>query len=207
MISIVDYGLGNILAFVNIYKKLNIPVEVVSSSSELSVAEKIILPGVGSFDWAMSRLNNSGMRDMLDKLVKESDIPVLGICVGMQMMAKSSDEGKLDGLGWIDAEVKHLGEQEMLDPVNLPHMGWNNVKPVIDSPLFSGIDKEARFYFLHSYYFSHANESQVLSRTFYNISFASCVHYKNRFGVQFHPEKSHFNGVQLLKNFAEIKTC
>jgi glutamine amidotransferase len=207
MISIIDYGLGNILAFVNIYKKLNIPVEVVSSSSELSSAEKIILPGVGSFDWAMSRLNNSGMRNTLDKLVRESDVPVLGICVGMQMMAKRSDEGKLDGLGWIDAEVKRLGEPELLDPVSLPHMGWNDVTPVIDSPLFSGLDKEARFYFLHSYYFSHGKESQILSRTLYNIPFASSVHYKNRFGVQFHPEKSHHCGIQLLKNFAEIKTC
>ena len=108
MITIVDYGLGNVMAFANIYKRLNIPVEIVSTSSALSSAKKILLPGVGSFDWAMMQLNNSGMRDMLDDLVLKKNIPVIGICVGMQMMAKNSDEGKLDGLGWIDAKVKRF---------------------------------------------------------------------------------------------------
>ena len=207
MIAIVDYGLGNILAFANIYKKLNIPVKIVSTSSELSFAEKIILPGVGSFDWAMTQLNNSGMRDTLDNLVQEAHVPVIGICVGMQMMAKRSDEGQLDGLGWIDAEVKHFGQSALLEKSYLPHMGWNDVMPVKESPLFSGLEKDARFYFLHSYYFAHSDESQILSHTLYNKLFASSVNYKNVFGVQFHPEKSHHWGVRLLKNFAEIKTC
>jgi len=204
---IVDYGLGNISAFVNIYKKLNISVRVVSTSSELSYAEKIILPGVGSYDWAMKQLNDSGMRDTLDNLILKSHVPVIGICVGMQMMAKRSDEGKLDGLGWINAEVKHLGKTADIDKSNLPHMGWNDVLPVKKSPLFLGLEKDAKFYFLHSYFFSHSDESQVLSYTEYNKLFASSVNYKNIFGVQFHPEKSHHWGIQLLKNFAEIKTC
>jgi imidazole glycerol-phosphate synthase subunit HisH len=207
MITIVDYGLGNILAFVNIYKRLNIPVQVVSTSSELSSAEKIILPGVGSFDWAMTQLNNSGMRETLDELVQEASVPVIGICVGMQMMAKRSDEGQLDGLGWIDAEVKRLGESALAGPTYLPHMGWNDVTPVIANPLFLGLEKEARFYFLHSYYFSHGDESQILSHTLYNGLFASSVHHKNVFGVQFHPEKSHHWGGRLLKNFAEMDIC
>jgi len=207
MISIIDYGLGNILAFVNIYKKLNIPVEVVSSSSMLGSAEKIILPGVGSFDWAMTRLNDSGMRESLDKIVKSSNVPVLGICVGMQMMANNSEEGELEGLGWIDAGVKHFTKSGLGESVNVPHMGWNNATPIINSPLFIGLEKEARFYFLHSYYFSCGKESQILSRTSYNFPFASSVFYKNRFGVQFHPEKSHHWGVKLLKNFAEIEKC
>jgi imidazole glycerol-phosphate synthase subunit HisH len=207
MITIVDYGLGNILAFVNIYKRLNIPVQVVSSSSKLLSAERIILPGVGAFDWAMTQLNNSGMRETLDELVQEKNVPVIGICVGMQMMAKRSDEGQLDGLGWIDAEVKDFSTSAIAEQTYLPHMGWNDVEPVIETPLFSGLEEDARFYFLHSYCFSHSDESQILAQTFYNGLFTSSVHYKNIFGVQFHPEKSHHWGVQLLKNFAEMDIC
>ena len=207
MISIVDYGLGNILAFTNIYKRLNIPVSVVSTVAELRKSKKIILPGVGSFDWAMARLNESGMREGLDDLVLEKEVPVLGICVGMQMMAKRSDEGALVGLEWMDAEVKRFDESSFVHKTHLPHMGWNDVSPVASHALFDGLELGARFYFLHAYYFSHADQGQVLAQTDYNGLYTSCAHYNNIYGVQFHPEKSHHWGIRLLKNFAEMSAC
>ena len=204
MITIVNYGLGNIQAFANIYKRLNICVDIASSPDQLQNVDKIILPGVGAFDWAMKRLNDSGMREMLDELVMIDHKPVLGICVGMQIMAQRSDEGKLAGLGWIDAEVKKFDSTATSQKMLLPHMGWNDVSPCKANGLFRTIEKNARFYFLHSYYFLPRSQDNVLAVTDYNGSFASGVHHQNVFGVQFHPEKSHQWGIQLLKNFAEL---
>jgi glutamine amidotransferase len=204
MISIVNYGLGNVQAIANIYKRLNIPACIASSADALAVAEKIILPGVGAFDWAMTLLNESGMREVLDDLVVGQGRPVLGICVGMQMMAKRSDEGVLKGLGWIDAEVKKFDEATFTHKTPLPHMGWNDVLPRQSGCLFRGLESDARFYFLHSYCFSPCQEGDVLAVTDYNGPFASSVRAGNVFGVQFHPEKSHQWGIQLLRNFAEL---
>jgi glutamine amidotransferase len=203
VITIIDYGLGNIQAFANIYQRLNIPVAVAKTDSELAGAERIILPGVGAFDWAMTRLEESGMRVCLDDLVMVKKRPVLGVCVGMQMMARFSDEGKRPGLGWIDAEVKRFDESQFRQQTHLPHMGWNDVYPVDPGNLFKGITTP-RFYFLHSYYFFPATPDTVLARTDYNGHFASAVRAGNVFGTQFHPEKSHQCGIQLLKNFAEL---
>jgi imidazole glycerol-phosphate synthase subunit HisH len=207
MITIVDYGMGNTLALANIYKRLNIPAKIVSTADELECAEKIILPGVGSFDWAMTLLNESGMREMLDLLVLKRHVPVIGICVGMQMMAKRSDEGVLDGLGWFDAEVIRFDNSSFSHATGLPHMGWNDVNPVLEHALFKGLEANSRFYFLHSYYFSEGNSSQVLAQTDFNGLYTSSVFGGNLFGVQFHPEKSHQWGVRLLKNFAELTLC
>lgn len=204
MIAIVDYGLGNIQAVANIYKRLNIPARVVSSAEELGGAEKIILPGVGAFDWAMVRLDQSGMREALDDLVLRHGRLVLGICVGMQIMARRSDEGVLEGLGWIDGEVKRFDEAAFTQTTRLPHMGWNDVSPRRNGGLFRGLESDARFYFLHSYYFAPREDDDVMAVTDYNGSFASGVGAGNVFGVQFHPEKSHQWGIQLLKNFAEL---
>lgn len=203
MITLVDYGLGNIQAFRHIYTSLNLPVSIASTAEELSGAEKIILPGVGAFDWAMGRLNDSGLRETLDDLVLEKHIPVLGICVGMQMMAKRSEEGALPGLGWIDAEVKRFDDAGFTQATHLPHMGWNDVEPVNDSRLFSSIE-DPRFYFLHSYYFVPEIAAETLATTEYGGVFTSAVSREHIYGVQFHPEKSHHWGVQLLKNFAEL---
>jgi imidazole glycerol-phosphate synthase subunit HisH len=204
MIAIINYGLGNIQAFTNIYKRLNIPCAIASTPDELLSAERLILPGVGAFDWAMTYLNQSGMRTTLDELVLKRKKPVLGICVGMQIMAGRSDEGKLPGLGWIDAEVKKFDETTFKQKTHLPHMGWNDVSPKRSDGLFQGFENEARYYFLHSYYFYPHNDCDVLAVTDYNGPFASAVQSDNVFGVQFHPEKSHQWGIQLLKNFALV---
>lgn len=204
MITIINYGLGNIQAFANIYKRLNIPITIATSPDDLSDTERIILPGVGAFDWAMTLLNESGMRERLEELISVKGCPVLGICVGMQIMAKRSDEGVLDGLGWIDAEVRRFDESSFTQKTRLPHMGWNDVKPVSGECLFRGLEKDSRFYFLHSYYFVPNQDGDVLAVTDYNGEYASSVKTRNVYGVQFHPEKSHHWGIQLLKNFAEL---
>jgi len=203
MIKIVDYGLGNILAFQNMYKRLNVDVSVARTAGELADASRIILPGVGAFDHAMELLDASGMRGTLDDLVLNRRVPVLGVCVGMQILARGSDEGQLAGLGWIDARVRGFASLKR-DDLLLPHMGWNDVHPVTSTPLFEGLRPEGRFYFLHSYFFECAREEDVAARTTYGLDFACAVHAGNIYGVQFHPEKSHHFGAQLLKNFAEL---
>ncbi len=206
MIAIIDYGLGNIGAFETVYKKLNIPVTIARTVSELKKASRLILPGVGTFDHAMQRLNKSGMRQFLDELVLQCRVPVLGVCVGMQMLAHSSEEGSLSGLGWIEGEVKKLKPEKNFINTVLPHMGWNDIQPEpeIKTSLFQGIESGARFYFLHSYYFQCQKRRDRLAVTDYGVKFTCAVNSENVFGVQFHPEKSHQNGIQLLENFAKV---
>ena len=204
MITIIDYGLGNIRAFVNVYERLNIKTKIAHSAEDIKDATKIILPGVGAFDYAMSQLNASGMRDELEKQVLENKIPIMGICVGMQMLSKSSDEGKLPGLGWIDGEVKLFDTTTIPYKTRLPHMGWNSIEPVNNCQLLSGFNPQSRFYFLHSYYFDCNCDENIISTTEYGITYASAVKKDNIYGIQFHPEKSHSNGTQLLHNFARL---
>ena len=203
MIAIVDYGLGNVQAFANIYKRLNIEAVLASTVEALEAAERIILPGVGSFDWAMECLERAGLRRTLDELVTVAKRPVLGVCVGMQMMARSSEEGEEPGLGWIDAEVRRFAPQADGAARMLPHMGWNDVMPCRDSALLNGLEDEARFYFLHSYYVAPDRQGDVIAAADYGGRFACAVQSGNCYGVQFHPEKSHGWGIRLLRNFAE----
>ena len=203
MIAIVDYGLGNIRAFENIYRSLGISASSVKTVEQLSQASKIILPGVGAFDWAIERLKLSGMAETLNDLVIKKKIPVLGVCVGMQIMASSSDEGNLPGLGWIDAEVKRFDIAKFSQKTHVPHMGWNGVSVNAKCQLFSGIDGP-QYYFLHSYYVKMNDENDVIGRTNYGIRFASAIKSSNIYATQFHPEKSHQWGITLLKNFAEL---
>jgi len=204
MITIINYGLGNIHAFVNVYKRLNIKTKVAHNAADLKDAKKIVLPGVGAFDYAINQLNLSGMRDELEKQVIEKKIPIVGICVGMQILAKSSEEGKLSGLGWIDGEVKLFNSDLISYKTKLPHMGWNTMKPIKKNIILNGINDNSRFYFLHSYYFSCSKNEDVVSISNYGIEYASVINRENIFGIQFHPEKSHLNGIQLLNNFAKL---
>ena len=204
MITIIDYGLGNVLAFANVYKRLSIPVGVAKSASDLRGATKLILPGVGAFDHAMELLQRSGMRETLDELVLARAVPVLGVCVGMQILAASSEEGQLPGLGWIDGDVRKFDVSSFRQRTLLPHMGWNDVKPAGPSALFAELENEARFYFLHSYYFRCARSENVLAQAEYGTTFSCAVQSNQVYGVQFHPEKSHHFGTRLLKNFAEL---
>lgn len=204
MIAIIDYGLGNIKAFANVYKRLNVPYCLANTSAELKQADKIILPGVGSFDYAMTLLNNSGMRETLDSLVLDQGVPILGICVGMQMLADSSEEGMLEGLSWISGRVKKFpdSDKEQLAKFPLPHMGWNNIVIDKDDPLLVGLDSNTRFYFLHSYYFECVEADTSLVSADYGMKFSCIVKRNNIYGMQCHPEKSHADGITLLKNFA-----
>jgi glutamine amidotransferase len=203
MIAIVDIGLGNVNAIANIYRRLNIQATIASTPQELEVADKIILPGVGAFDSAMKCLDESGLRSMLEKMVKEHNKPVLGICVGMQIMANRSDEGVMDGLGWVPGEVKKI-DSIANQSLALPHMGWNDVVPRAGEKLFKGLQNDARFYFLHSYCFLSRNSEHVMATSEYKVNVCAGVNNGNVYGVQFHPEKSHQFGIILLKNFAEI---
>jgi glutamine amidotransferase len=203
MLTLIDYGVGNINAFLNIYKQLNIPIVVAKKIDDLENASKIILPGVGHFDYAMERFNNSGMKDRVNELVINELKPVIGICVGMQMMANRSDEGVLDGLGWIDAKVRKFDDLQRTAITPLPHMGWNDVQPTRNNPIFTGL-LDSKFYFLHSYYFICNNKNESIAETDYGIKFTCATNHKNIYGIQFHPEKSHRYGIQLLKNFAEL---
>ena len=200
MISIIDYGLGNVRAFSNIFSSLNINHKIVNNISDLNNSTKIILPGVGSFDWAMSKLKTSGFKNILDDMVLIQKIPILGICVGMQLMASNSEEGNLSGLGWINGEVKKISNNN--ENLILPHMGWNTVE-LQKNDLFKNI-KDPKFYFLHSYCFVSNEKNSILGSTFYGRKFTSVIRKDNIYGIQFHPEKSHENGIYILKNFANL---
>jgi glutamine amidotransferase len=204
MITLIDYGVGNIFAFQNVFKRLDISTKIAKNSKDLLDAEKLILPGVGSFDYAMAQLNSSGMREKLDELVLVNKIPVIGICVGMQMMGNRSDEGNAEGLKWIDSEILKFDESLIHQRTKLPHMGWNDVVPIENHPLFIGLDKDAIFYFLHSFYFNCNNPSESIATSDYGIKFSSAIQKNNIYGIQFHPEKSHQYGEKLLHNFAKL---
>ncbi len=205
MIRIVDYGVGNIQAFMTMFKRLGIPAERATAASDLSDATKLILPGVGHFDHAMQRLNDSGMRPALESLVLGQGMPVVGICVGMQMLAGGSEEGSLSGLNWVPGRVRAFANHPKAANLPMPHMGWNDVQPVANAPLFAaGFDDAPQFYFLHSFYFDAQNKADVAATAHYGLDFDAVVSRGSIHGVQCHPEKSHHWGAQLLKNFAEI---
>ena len=204
MIAIINYGLGNVKAFAQAYKKMNIRAIIATQPDDLVNATKIILPGVGAFDRAMSLLERSGIRKTLEELVFNYGTPVLGICVGMQILSLSSEEGTVPGLGWLDGVVKKFNFSSNIQNIYVPHMGWNSICPVKESGLLRKLDQGSRFYFLHSYYLHCNRDEDAIALTDYGGYFVCAVNHKNIYGVQFHPEKSHHWGMQLLKNFAEL---
>lgn len=204
MITIIDYGSGNIRAIQNIYERLNISFELANTKEQILKADHIILPGVGAFDETISSLHEKGFVNHLNKKVLDEKVPLLGICVGMQMLADSSEEGLLKGLRWIPGKVKMFDKNLIPDKPKIPHLGWNSIVAIRESLLFKGIDPDMGFYFVHSFYYECTDESDVIALTVYGKAFHSAVNHENIYGVQFHPEKSHDNGIQLLKNFANL---
>jgi len=205
VIRIIDYGVGNIQAFITMFNSLGLSAERACVPKDLTDATKLILPGVGAFDHAMQKLNKSGMRDILDSMVLEQQVPVLGVCVGMQMLASSSEEGVLAGLNWIPGRVRAFDNMfEKAAQMPLPHMGWNDLQFNSNSKLFSGFDPQPRFYFLHSYYFECLEKNDIAATATYGLEFPCVVSKRHIHGVQCHPEKSHHFGAQLLKNFVEL---
>lgn len=204
MITIIDYGVGNINAIQNIYKTLGIEVSIAGCTRDLVNPSKLILPGVGHFDYAMKKFGDSGMLEKVSELVKINNIPILGICVGMQMLAKSSEEGNMPGLGWIDAHVKKIDSSLINQTTKLPHMGWNDIIANTENLLFQNLSSSPQFYFLHSYFIECENECNIIATTSYGSRFACAVNKNNIYGVQFHPEKSHQFGIKLLENFSNL---
>ena len=204
MIGIMDYGAGNVQALSRIYHNLSIQHKLVRVESEFDDVSKIILPGVGSFDAVMSKLNQSGLKKRLSSLVLDESTPVLGICVGLQIMGNNSEEGLLPGLGWVNATVKKFDASSSL---YVPHMGWNTVNIDGDNPIFTDADDEFGYYFVHSYYFDLHEKLDSTAKTNYGIDFVSAFRKGNIFATQFHPEKSHSNGVLMLRKFADLSSC
>jgi glutamine amidotransferase len=204
MITIVDYNMGNLGSISNMLKKLGIPSTITANPKDIAQAHKLILPGVGAFDAGIDNLARSGLLPALDERVRDAHVPTLGICLGMQLMTRRSEEGSRQGLCWIDAEALRFRPE---DPtLKVPHMGWNLVQPKRSSPLIEGLPIEPRFYFVHSFYVQCHNPADVVLSTRYGEEFHSGFQHGNVYGVQFHPEKSHKFGMALLRNFAEKVT-
>ena len=201
MITIVDYNMGNSGSIRNMLRKLGFESEITSDRDRIATASKLILPGVGAFDAGMESLERSGLIPVLNERVLEARIPALGICLGMQLMSRSSAEGERSGLGWVDAEAVRF---QPADPaLKVPHMGWNLVTAVRSAPLVDDLPAESRFYFVHSYYIRCQRAADVLLTASYGEVFHAAFQRENVWGVQFHPEKSHKFGMRLLRNFAE----
>ena len=205
MITIVDYGLGNLGSIQNMFKHIGVKARIESDVDKIKSASKILLPGVGSFDTAMEKINKKGLKEVLHEKAIKEQIPVLGICLGMQLLTSSSEEGHLSGLGWIPGKTltykNHINKK-----IKIPHMGWNLVSKSSESELTQGFDdfEEVRFYFVHSYFVKVADEKNSILKTSYGVEFDSAIQKDNIYGAQFHPEKSHKFGMKIFKNFASI---
>lgn len=203
MITIVDYGVGNLGSIVNMLKKVGAKAQASSDPAVLRQAEKLILPGVGAFDAGMKKLNETGLVPVLSELVLDKKVPVIGLCLGMQLMTKHSEEGTEAGLGWIEAKTVRFKFGPENTQLKVPHMGWNTLDICRSHPLVADLGPESRFYFVHSYHIVCADQTDVVAYTDYGYPVAAIINRGNIMGAQFHPEKSHKYGMQLFKNFAE----
>ncbi len=202
-VVVVDYGLGNVRSIVNMFKKIGAGAVATRDPDLLRRASRIVLPGVGSFDAGMKNLDLFGLWPILDELVLGQSVPVLGICLGMQLLAESSEEGSLRGLGWISGRVVRFRFDGENASLRVPHMGWNLVRSVRPNPVLAGSDEEHWFYFAHSYHLRCRSPEDCVAEATYGLPFSAVVRRRNVFGVQFHPEKSHRYGMQLLRSFLE----
>ena len=203
MIVILDYGMGNSSSILNMIRKVGGDARISVDSADLETASAFVLPGVGAFDNGMQKLNDLGLVEVLRRKVCDQGTPFLGVCLGMQLLFEGSDEGELSGLGWLKGSVRRFDFSEFEDKSRLkvPHMGWNQIKPVDYSNLFAGLEEEARFYFVHSFYVECENPEDILANCTYGIEFPCAVHKANIWGAQFHAEKSHKYGMALFRNF------
>lgn len=201
MLVIVNYGAGNIGSLLNMCKNIGIPAVMSDEKDVISEATHLILPGVGAFDYCKKKLDSSNLIPVLEERVLKKEIPILGICVGMQLLSNSSEEGEEKGLGWITAETIKITTRGGL---KVPHMGWNKVQVSNPNPLFSGLDQNARFYFVHSYHVRCQERENAVAQAHYGIEMDVSINLENIYGVQFHPEKSHDYGKKLLSNFFSL---
>lgn len=201
-IVIIDYGMGNLGSIANMLKKIGSSAVISSDTQVIVQAEKLVLPGVGAFDHGMTRLNETGILPVINERVLEGGVPVLGICLGMQLMTQRSEEGELPGLGWIEADTVRFQFGPEQAELKIPHMGWNTVRIARDRELFAPVDADPRYYFVHSFHAVCRHAEDVLTWTHYGYEFVSGFSRANITGVQFHPEKSHKYGMTLLKNWA-----
>lgn len=205
MIAIVDYGMGNVGSVSNMLRKLGAEVLITSNATELAKADKLILPGVGAFDTGMKNLDASGLRPILDERVHGQKTPILGICLGMQLLSLNSEEGGLPGLGWIPAETVRFALPIEHAHLRVPHMGWNSLDIRQPHALLAGYEETPRFYFAHSYHVRCTYRDDVIATCDYGICFDAVVARGHIMGAQFHPEKSHAFGLRLLENFLEMR--
>jgi glutamine amidotransferase len=203
MITVIDYGVGNIGSVLNMIKQVGAAATVARDAAGVCTAKKILLPGVGSFDNAMSRLAALRLVEPLKQRAGDG-VPFLGICLGMQLLANESEEGSLAGLGLIAGRVRRFRFEGEAAALKIPHMGWNRATPILRTPLTQDLGPDARFYFVHSYHFECQHQNDILFKSVYGLPFTSGVQRDNVLGVQFHPEKSHRHGMQLIKNFVGI---
>lgn len=203
MIAIINYGLGNLTSIQNMLKRLGIEALITNRHEYISNADKLILPGVGHFQKGMENLHESGLKELLDELVLQKRKPILGICLGAQLMTQHSEEGDCPGLGWVDAVTVRF-DQDKMNHLKIPNMGWCDISVKDDSPLWKDIPAEPRFYFVHSFHFKFNTDTEVSATANYGYEFACAFRKNNVLGTQFHPEKSHKYGMQVLKNFAAL---
>lgn len=204
MLVIIDYGIGNLQSIKNMLKRIGVNGVISSEKSVIEGAQKFILPGIGAFDYGMSKLNESGCIPLLNDKVLKQKTPILGICLGAQLFTQRSEEGKTNGLGWFDAETVRFNFGNNTDNLKIPYMGWNDVNYNSSSRLFANMYDNPRFYFVHTYHLKTAHHQEIIATSKYGYEFPVGLERENIIGVQFHPEKSHRFGMMILKNFSEL---